>query len=549
MATGNDVFLYNNNIYLTTSNGLSLYDLQLVKKRDYNKKNVTDDDVINVVVEYPYIFGMAKDKIYKWNVNADYILHTYECPGVQHLYIDKNSELLYASSGNQVYVWNYSTDVFKNKRSFVGRIIGITKKNSKIYFLGKGASNDKDFISQWSLTNYEERIKLPYKIDEYVESNIDNLLFIKGDNRLWICFLDEDENNESILEPRFLTLEPNTKLSIEYINDNVFIFKYIDKTITGEYMGYEGSLIYRSPQPIKKFFYLNGFLYMLINNTLVKKQSGIPFLPPPINTELPELPSEDEDDEDEDEDEDDNQESPFSFYRSSRPIEIETSNKYEEDSDDFSSVVSDNKSIIHSGNHVKNCTNASVITLDDYTQQDDPIIIYTPNSQKKFEKGICITKEELVDYLKNTLDSMMTIYTTPSDRNVAGLGGKPTAKIVVRLPVNNIYITMGSMERILRENNINKTWYALPLFGGKRRRVGNLQGFFGASMNHGQIPGFLIYKIFTENEIKRNVQVKETGSDYPVFLVENAFLLDQIVGRLSSEDLAKRFVYDLTMNL
>ena len=50
------------------------------------------------------------------------------------------------------------------------------------------------------------------------------------------------------------------------------------------------------------------------------------------------------------------------------------------------------------------------------------------------------------------------------------------------------------------EQNIH-TFYAIPLFEGKRRRIGNLAGFIGSSMNHGQIPGYLVYQLCTKEEL------------------------------------------------
>jgi hypothetical protein len=122
----------------------------------------------------------------------------------------------------------------------------------------------------------------------------------------------------------------------------------------------------------------------------------------------------------------------------------------------------------------------------------------------------------------------MTIYTSPAFPTESGHGSEPTGKIVVKLPMNNIYVTLGSMKRVM-SSNINQ-WYAMPLFGAKRRRVGNLKGLFAASMNHGQVPGFLIYKLYTKEEILSNIEVKEDDDDYPLFLVESAKELYELMG-------------------
>jgi hypothetical protein len=124
----------------------------------------------------------------------------------------------------------------------------------------------------------------------------------------------------------------------------------------------------------------------------------------------------------------------------------------------------------------------------------------------------------------------MSIYTSPPDRNVTGRGATATGKLVVKLPPNNIYFTLGSVERILSTKKLRK-WYGMPLYNGKRRRIGNLDEAFIASSNHGQVPGFVIYKLFTEDEIRGGVEVKETASDYPtVFAFQGAKELYQIIG-------------------
>ena len=126
--------------------------------------------------------------------------------------------------------------------------------------------------------------------------------------------------------------------------------------------------------------------------------------------------------------------------------------------------------------------------------------------------------------LNNTPSNIMSIYTTPKDLNNTGLGGKPTGRIVVRLPQNQIYVTLGSVYRILNESV--KIWYALLLFQG---RIGNLAGTYGVSLNHGQVPGFYIYKLFTEQDLKNKPYVDETFSDYPGIFEELS--LNLIKGR------------------
>jgi len=216
----------------------------------------------------------------------------------------------------------------------------------------------------------------------------------------------------------------------------------------------------------------------------------------------------------------------------------------EEDTSDYTSITSDTDSITQESDtsNLSSCINNDYIMNEPYTKEDNPIQIYTLNSQGKFQKSSCITKDELSMHLstgKGTKipEVLQAIYTTPFCENsmctgihesLDGKGTNATGKLIVKIPPNNIWVTLGSIERVMK-SGINE-WYALPLYGGKRRRIGNLDEMFGASRNHGQVPGFSIYKLFTRQEIKDNVKVEETSTDYPIFLFNNTKKLYDIIG-------------------
>lgn len=97
-----------------------------------------------------------------------------------------------------------------------------------------------------------------------------------------------------------------------------------------------------------------------------------------------------------------------------------------------------------------------------------------------------------------------------------GRGGRVSTKIVFNMPFR-MFITLGSLERILTEHR--KVWYALPLYGDKRRRIGNLNSRFGVGENHGQVPSFKIYKLYTKEEVTGGIQVVESiQTDYPLVI-------------------------------
>lgn len=192
--------------------------------------------------------------------------------------------------------------------------------------------------------------------------------------------------------------------------------------------------------------------------------------------------------------------------------------KYEEDSTDNDTFTSDKESL-KSNESVKDCINDNLITLESYNQYDDPIMIYVLNSNNKFEKAICITQDEFNNYIQSDLreeipSNIMSIATTPRNYDISGIGSHPTKNIVVKMPINQLYITLGSAIRINKEYINNKIWYALPMYNKKRRRITNIKGLVGSSMNHGQVPGFIIYKLLRRDQIQKNMEIKETD-DYP----------------------------------
>lgn len=186
---------------------------------------------------------------------------------------------------------------------------------------------------------------------------------------------------------------------------------------------------------------------------------------------------------------------------------------------------------------LKNVINQNPITLEEYTLQDLPIFVHIPNSKNVFEKVLCTTRDELLQY-SSAIESLnvsrkqqvvtsclMCIQTAPlnpvyQDDYTTGISGKPTNRLLVKLPMNNMLVTLGSFERLMDSNPFEK-WYAMPLYGGKRRRIGNVNGFFGMGFNHGQIPGHVVYKLYRERDFDESdsgITPRETPRDYPMYL-------------------------------
>jgi hypothetical protein len=165
------------------------------------------------------------------------------------------------------------------------------------------------------------------------------------------------------------------------------------------------------------------------------------------------------------------------------------------------------------------CANDNFISMEPYTSIEDTIQIFTLNNQKEYKTSACIGYDELYSLLKSDMETIMdqkdpmpatlkSIYQIPADGScdTSGRGCIATGKLVIKMPPNNMYITHGSFMRVLSRPEHH--WYALPLYGGKKRRIGNVSEIYASSVDHGQIPGYRVYKLFTRQEIEEGVVVK-----------------------------------------
>lgn len=227
----------------------------------------------------------------------------------------------------------------------------------------------------------------------------------------------------------------------------------------------------------------------------------------------------------------------------------------EEDTNDISSIISNEADINDIKQFTSNqCKNEDLIMGEPYTVDinDDVFIMYIqkPNSNKFNDTGICISKTEIKEYLKSDLTEdnpkiLMTLW-TGKDLDNTGHYGKPSGRIIVKMPPFNTFVTLGSLEQMIK-NDYNKEWFLYPLYNGKRRRIGNLQGSYGSSQNHGQIPGSVIYKAYNKKQILKAIEIKEEYSDYPLFIYDNFRPLQQILNNdnLSIKQLSHGLIQSL----
>lgn len=221
---------------------------------------------------------------------------------------------------------------------------------------------------------------------------------------------------------------------------------------------------------------------------------------------------------------------PLFVSEESLDSELISDNEIDETCQDFDTADGTDIWIKH------NCLSCrSIITLEPYTQDEirDLVSVKILNiSKRQFGKGHCVTRQELKDALQSDLGAEMPKYIFsvyqkkdeaeryPGDSE-RGLGTEPNQNLVVQLNVSDvrIYVTLDSAYKLF--NSSEQNFYAVPLYGGKRRRIGNIQGILTmTSTNHGQIPGFIIYKLYTREEIQRSVESEVEPYDYtlPIFI-------------------------------
>lgn len=221
---------------------------------------------------------------------------------------------------------------------------------------------------------------------------------------------------------------------------------------------------------------------------------------------------------------------------SDKRLLVESINLDEEDTFHYDNINISSNNVVSHHRNVTDCVNPDLITLEPFTDAENPelLMIYLQNSSNNFTKAACLHKSELIYFFtadKNSPDevsTLMSIYSRRYETSPSGIGTKPTGQIVVKLPVNNIYITFLSAKLLLNSRDVN-TWYAVPLYGGKKRRIGNIKGMFGMSMNHGQTPGVKIYKLFTYDQIFLGAIGKESHDEWPSFLCNAARPLMKLV--------------------
>jgi hypothetical protein len=212
---------------------------------------------------------------------------------------------------------------------------------------------------------------------------------------------------------------------------------------------------------------------------------------------------------------------------------------------------------------MKNCGSCrSNITLENYDQKDaqDVVAINVYNTTTgKFGRGQCVLKSELKSLLKSDIGEdrpsyFFSLYTkrnnssSLSGDSERGLGTSPNDKLVVQLNAANvsIFVTLRSVFKLFQTQS--RDWYALPLFGGKRRRVGNIEGnLMLVGAHHGQIPGYVIYKLYTKDEFQQGItaEVEEKDFQIDILVCKN---MEELLHMFRDKDSIRTMVLDNIIN-
>ena len=198
-----------------------------------------------------------------------------------------------------------------------------------------------------------------------------------------------------------------------------------------------------------------------------------------------------------------------------------------------------------------NCNSDSdIVSMEPYEQTSvdnhDLYVIKTLDNYGKFTNvNMCNLKSSLISQLwsnRNEYPSMIKcIYGKPDDDIVRrtgeqsllnGMCCKPTDIFVIL--VDTILITLQSFIDLISTDT--QIWYAVPLYSGKRKRIGNVRGVIGASMDHGQVPGSFIYKLYTKEQILSGIKPEETNL-YP--LNDFIFFNDNTINYTDVRDLIR----------
>lgn len=140
------------------------------------------------------------------------------------------------------------------------------------------------------------------------------------------------------------------------------------------------------------------------------------------------------------------------------------------------------------GHHV------DAVTLESIGEQFIKIIL--PGNHTR-----CYVKSTLLRFMRSNIQAEW-IQKEGTDMDDMGYGGKPGKQQFSRT-TDGLWFTRDSISLLAKGTPTHYTFHA-KIFK-KNQRIGNLEGIFGVSMNHGQLPGFTVYAI-VPNKAQTRIQ-------------------------------------------
>jgi hypothetical protein len=516
---------YKDPFLFVSDEGDNIYKLDVKNKFKVIKKYEPKIPYVTALfVNDLYIFaGFGNGSIVKINITTGVIEErfNYHTKMIYHLQV-RDNKLFSNSEDHKLIIFDLITKTMKtlNSNSTNQEVekLNFVVNDNKLYYIG---DSEKEIVQYDIITN--QKIKSFNLSKPVFHMYLHDSLLIVSDTRKTISTINITTNKKSFL----INKDRVSSISVDNKN-NVYLGSYVDDRVI------KINLTTKKKKELVVPGDVNAIVSNVLNKYVVICASDVvtPFdidesfnnnqIHEDTDDEDEDTDDEDTDDEDTDDEDEDTDEEEFEddfdhdYYEDDE--DIVRRHNYEEDSETFDNISSDKSSLLTETDYNKvNCNNNNIFTLEPYTSEDDPIQIYTLNNKNKYEISSCITRDEIQEHLKagkNTIypGMIMTLCTR--------YGNDVSGKVVVSLPPNNMFFTYGSVEKLLANKN-NKSWFALPLFGGKRRRIGNLDyaGLLGSL--HCQVPGYKVYKLYTKEEINNNIPVTETRSDYPIFLYNN----------------------------
>lgn len=169
---------------------------------------------------------------------------------------------------------------------------------------------------------------------------------------------------------------------------------------------------------------------------------------------------------------------------------------------------------------VKNRTKPDEITTYDPILMENKVLsLDNPNTvvvyvytRGKFIYGYCFERVDLFRFLRRVVKDLNESEETSDVKciwkkykedkdTIAGHGCRPTEKYIANgISFVSKYFMLIDYIQVLLNHPNEREFYAIPVEDGRRRRIGNIYGYYAVSGDHGQIEGTPVYELFSATD-------------------------------------------------